>query len=181
MRRFPVLLLAASAVALSGCATKGFVRESVADLETRQNARMDEIDATSREALERAIAAGKLAEGKLLYSVVLSDDAVKFPVDGSALSAEAEARLTTLLNQLKTQNKPVYIEIQGHTDSTGSDAYNQKLGMERAEAARLFLYKQGLPLSRIATISYGETAPVASNATPQGRAANRRVVLVVLN
>lgn len=106
---------------------------------------------------------------------------MKFPVDGSALSPEAEERLTTLLNQLKTQNKPVYIEIQGHTDSTGSDAYNQKLGMERAEAARLFLYKQGLPLSRIATISYGESAPVASNATPQGRAANRRVVLVVLN
>lgn len=187
MRLTHTALLAAAAIALSGCATKGYVKERVSDLETRQNARMDQadqrmdqIDKTSREALERAIAAGKLAEGKFAYDIVLSDDAVKFDSNRAVVSPTGQQRLSELASQLKAENANAYLEIQGHTDSTGPDAYNQKLGMDRAEAVRLALYKSGVPLNRMATISYGEEAPIAANNTAAGRAANRRVVIVVL-
>ncbi len=126
------------------------------------------------------MAAGKLAEGKFLYTVVLSDDSVKFPLDQSKLSPEADARLAQLANQLKAENKNVYLEVQGHTDATGDTTYNDHLGDQRAEAVRKFLSKQGVALSRMATISYGEAEPVAPNNTREGRAQNRRVAIVVL-
>jgi peptidoglycan-associated lipoprotein len=178
------------AVGMSGCATQGYVRENVAVVDqkvTATNSRLDQdethltaVDRTSREALERAQAAGKLAEGKFLYSMVLSDDSVKFPVNGSQLSAEAQTRLMDFVEKLKADNKNVYLEIQGHTDSTGAKPVNARLGEERAEAVRLFMNRQGVPLNRMATISYGEEAPVAPNTTRAGRAQNRRVVVIVM-
>jgi outer membrane protein OmpA-like peptidoglycan-associated protein len=178
------------AAALSGCATKGFVREQVGVVDqkaTAAQARLDQddmhladLDRTSRDALERATAAGKLAEGKFLYSMVLSDDSIKFPVHGAQLSPEAQTRLMDFVQKLKTDNRNVYLEIQGHTDSTGPKPLNMRLGEERAEAVRLFMNKQGVPLNRMATISYGDEAPVAPNTTRAGRAENRRVMLVVM-
>ena len=185
------------AVGMSGCATKSFVREQVAGVDQKVDAQGNRIDAqgnrldqddqqlagldrTSREALERAQAAGKLAEGKFLYQMVLSDDSVKFPVDRASLSPEAQARLMDFVGKLKTDNRNVYVEIQGHTDATGTPDVNKRLGEERAEAVRLFMNKQGVALNRMATISYGQEAPVAPNNTRQGRAQNRRVVVIVL-
>lgn len=140
-----------------------------------------EVSKTAQEALQRAQEAGKLAEGKLLYETVLTDDKVKFGFNKSQLSDGAKSALDDFAAKIKADNKPVYIEVQGHTDNVGSDKYNQELGQDRAEAVRLYLnQKEGLPLSRINVISYGKTAPVASNKTRQGRAQNRRVVLVVL-
>jgi outer membrane protein OmpA-like peptidoglycan-associated protein len=72
------------------------------------------------------------------------------------------------------------VEIQGHTDSTGTPAYNMRLGEERAEAVRRFMNQQGVPLNRMSTISYGQDHPVAPNDTKVGRAQNRRVVVVVM-
>ena len=112
--------------------------------------------------------------------MVLSDDSVKFPVDGSKLSPEAQTRLMDFVSKLKTDNKNVYLEIQGHTDATGRQGLNERLGEERAEAVRLFMNQQGVPLNRMATISYGADAPVAPNNTRAGRAQNRRVVLIVM-
>jgi outer membrane protein OmpA-like peptidoglycan-associated protein len=83
-------------------------------------------------------------------------------------------------SKLKSDNRNVYIEIQGHTDSTGTKDYNETLGEERAEAVRLFLNEQGVALNRMNSISYGETAPVADNKTKAGRAQNRRVNIVVM-
>lgn len=174
----------AAAVTTSGCATKGFVREQVGVVDekvTATNTRVDGVDRTAQEALNRATAAGKLAEGKFLYSVVLSDDSVKFPVNVADLSPEAEARLTELSDRMKADNRNVYLEIQGHTDASGSPEYNKKLGEERAEAVRMFLNKNGVALNRMATISYGRDVPVAPNDTREGRAQNRRVVIVVLS
>ena len=139
-----------------------------------------DLDRTSRDALERATAAGKLAEGKFLYSMVLSDDSVKFPVNSSDLSTEAQTRLMDFVQKLKADNRNVYLEIQGHTDTTGSKPGNLRLGEERAEAVRRFMNQQGVPLNRMSTISYGDAAPVAPNTTRQGRAQNRRVVLIVM-
>jgi outer membrane protein OmpA-like peptidoglycan-associated protein len=142
--------------------------------------RIAELDKTTREAMERAEAAGKLAEGKFIYSLVLSDDAVKFPVNRHELSKEAEDKLKDFAERLKGENKNVYLEIQGHTDATGDAIYNYKLGEERAEAVRRYLSKQGIALNRMSTISYGKDEPVDSNKTRDGRAKNRRVVVVVL-
>jgi peptidoglycan-associated lipoprotein len=177
-------VIALSALSLGGCATKKFVTDALAPVTTRMQAHdshLADLDKTSKEALDRATAAGKLAEGKFLYTMVLSDDAVKFPTNKSDLSPEAQSRLTDLATRLKSENKNVYIEIQGHTDDKADNAYNYRLGSDRAEAVRRFLSQQGIALNRMSTISYGEDSPVAPNTTAEGRAQNRRVVLVVLN
>jgi peptidoglycan-associated lipoprotein len=189
-------------VGLGGCATKRFVGEEVSkssaaaekrisevqsQVETAQtrvrehDTKLAELDKTTRDALERAEAAGKLAEGKFVYSLVLSDDAVKFPINRHELSKDAQAKLTEFAERLKSENKNVYLEIQGHTDSTGPDMYNLELGEARAEAVRRFLSKQGIALNRMSTISYGEEEPVTKNTSRKGRAQNRRVAVIVLS
>ncbi len=179
------------ALATSGCATKGFVRDQVAQedvkvgqVDTRVgqvDSHVGQVEGTAKDALDRATAAHKLAEGKFLYQVVLSDDSVKFPTDVHALSSEAQARLDELAQKLKTENQNVYLEIQGHTDAKGPKDYNDRLGEARAEAVRRYLNQQGVALNRMATISYGPDSPVAPNDTREGRAQNRRVVVVVLS
>ena len=188
-------------VGLGGCATKRYVGEEVSKSSAASERRISEVqtqveaaqsrvrehdthlaelDKTTRDALERAEAAGKLAEGKFVYSLVLSDDAVKFPVNRFALSKDAQDKLMEFAERLKGENKNVYLEIQGHTDASGDKLYNYKLGEERAEAVRRFLSKQGIALNRMSTISYGEDEPVSKNTSRKGRAENRRVVVVVL-
>ena len=182
--------IAVMAFALGGCASKDYVNEQVAAEDTKvqsaqttldqHQAHLGKLDQATKDALDRATAAGKLAEGKFLYAMVLSDDSVKFPADSSKLSPEAQQRLLDFVGKLKSDNRNVYLEIQGHTDSTGTDAANQRMGEERAEAVRLFMNQHGVPLNRMSTISYGKQDPVASNKTRAGRAQNRRVVLIVM-
>jgi peptidoglycan-associated lipoprotein len=177
-------------VSLGGCATEKYVNEHVAAVDTRvtdvsakvadHDTKLATLDQTSRDALQRAQAAGKLAEGKFLYSEVLTDDSMKFPVDKATLSPEAQARLDAFIEKLKTDNRNVYVEVQGHTDATGTKEFNYKLGEERAEAVRRYLNEHGVALNRISTISYGPDAPVQPNNKREGRQANRRVVLIVL-
>src|SRR5690348_8523594 len=149
------ITVAALAVGLGGCATKDYVNEHVAAVDARvtatqgqvdrHEAHLTQLDQSTKDALDRATAAGKLAEGKFLYEMVLSDDSVKFPVDSSKLSPEAQQRLTDFAEKLKTDNRNVYVEIQGHTDARGKDGINQRLGEERAEAVRLFMNQHGVP------------------------------------
>ncbi len=197
-----VLAVAAIAVVATGCATKKYVNTRVDEtrtvLDTRvggvetqvedaqvrldgHDTQIDEMSKTAREALDRAIAAGQLAEGKFLYETVLTDDSVHFGFDEHALSEEARAALGAFAEQVKASNDNVYIEIQGHTDATGPEEYNLTLGERRAEAVRRYLsQEQGFALHRIAVISYGEAEPTADNSTREGRSQNRRVALVVL-
>lgn len=181
------ILLATTALLASGCASKTYVDEQIAGLDARVSARMDAQDAriteltnTSAQALQRAEDAGVLARGKFLYTVVLSDDGVTFESEQSQLSEAAMARLGEMAGSLKADNRNVYLEIQGHTDATGDPAYNVWLGQQRAEAVQRYLHRQGIALGRMSTISYGEDAPAQPNDTPEGRAANRRVEVVVL-
>jgi peptidoglycan-associated lipoprotein len=192
------LSLAAALVGTTGCATKKYVRQETGAVNTRVDevqgqveqaqGRLDtherqigDISKTAQDALRRAQEAGKLAEGKFLYETILTDDKVKFGFDTSDLSPEAEAAIDQFADQLKQQNKNVYIEIQGHTDSVGSEKYNEELGLLRAEAVRRYLnQKHNFPLHRINVISYGESSPVADNGNRTGRNQNRRVALVVL-
>ena len=155
--------------------------KSHAERMTKNETDIAQLSKTAQEALERANAAGKQAEGKLIYEVVMSDDKLRFASDKAALGGVTEAALDEFAAKLKRENKNVFIEIQGHTDSRGEAAANLKLGEVRAEAVKRYLnIKGGIPLHRMATISYGETAPIADNHVKAGRKQNRRVVLVVI-
>jgi outer membrane protein OmpA-like peptidoglycan-associated protein len=133
---------------------------------------------TGNHALERAEAA---ARGRLLWTVTLSDDRVKFSFDEAGVPKEAGLALDDLARKVRGYDKAVYLEIAGHTDNVGADDYNFELGHKRATAVRDYLSRAGgIPLHAMNTISYGETQPVADNATSDGRAKNRRVVIQVL-
>ena len=139
------------------------------------------VQGTAREALQRAMDAGRLAEGKFVYATVLNDGTLRFPLGQPALSADGMKALDAFAARLRSENRNVHVEIQGHTDNTGSAAGNQALGQARAMAVRDYLaVKGGVPLHRMDVISYGATAPVTENKTRKGREQNRRVVLVVL-
>ena len=175
--------LIALGFAASGCASHRFVRDQVEVVDnrvTQVDTHLAQVEGTAGQALQRANDAHKLAEGKFLYQVVLSDDSVKFPTDASQLSPEAEQRLTEFAQRLASENKNVYLEIQGFSDATGPEDHNMELGEQRAEAVRRFLNRQGVALNRMSTISYGQENPVAPNNTREGRAQNRRVAIIVL-
>ncbi len=201
----PAAVLALATLATTGCATKKYVQTENKAIHTRidevqgevektqtrldtQEKRVDQVQTqvtqvsqTAQDALQRATDAGKLAQGKLLYETVLTDDKVRFGFNRHQLSDPARSALDEFAEKLKTDGKPVYVEIQGHTDNVGTKDYNEKLGLARAEAVRRYLNQQhGFPLHRINVISYGDTASIDTNKTSEGRAHNRRVNLVVL-
>ena len=99
----------------------------------------------------------------------------------AALPAPAQAKLDEMISTLKADPKGAFFEIEGHTDSIGSQNLNMQLGLERADAVKRYLYeKHQIPLHKISVISYGQEKPVAPNKTKAGRAQNRRVVIKVL-
>ncbi len=145
-----------------------------------QQAALDGTSKTAKEALDRALAAGKLAEGKFMYETTLSSQ-IAFPFEGNELTEDAKKALDEFAGKIKSDNRNVYIEIQGHTDNSGPEYTNLKIGEQRAEIVRRYLaMKHGFALHRMNAMSYGESAPVADNKTRKGRIENRRVTLVVL-
>ena len=119
---------------------------------------------------------------KLVSEVTLSEDQGNFKFGGTELPDGAKARLDQIVQQLKADPKLVWIEVEGHTDNVGDQATNERIGLQRAEAVKKYLYMQHqIPLHKINVISYGEEKPVAPNTTRQGRAQNRRVVVRVLS
>lgn len=206
MKKLLVVILTLFAVS---CATKKFVNEEMQKMNQDVSQRVDNVskdveeaqeeiqtlharDAeiekqlaalsdTSREAMDRALDAQKLAEGKFLYEITLSDDKVHFGSSRWKLSEEAKAALDAFAQMLKAQNKNVYVEIQGHTDDRGEEDFNYTLGLKRAQAVKEYLNKEhGLPLHRMEVISYGETKPAILNLDAATRAQNSRVVIVVM-
>jgi OOP family OmpA-OmpF porin len=105
---------------------------------------------------------------------------VHFENNSATLTADSSAELDPIAASLKAHPR-LRIELQGHTDSVGSDAYNLKLSQARAAAVRDYLVAQGAPAAALIAKGYGETQPVADNAKPEGRAQNRRVVMTVLD
>jgi outer membrane protein OmpA-like peptidoglycan-associated protein len=104
---------------------------------------------------------------------------VRFENDSAQLTEDSSAALDPAAASVQRYPR-LRIEIQGHTDSVGSDAYNLKLSQARAEAVREYLITRGVPASQLTAMGYGETQPVADNKTAAGRAQNRRVVMSVL-
>jgi outer membrane protein OmpA-like peptidoglycan-associated protein len=118
---------------------------------------------------------------RLVFTVVLSDDEGNFKTGDNKLPDEAKAKIDALVSQLKADPKGAFFEIEGHTDSSGPKLYNEKLGLERAEAVKRYLYEQHqIPLHKMNVISYGQDRPAAPNTDRKGRAQNRRVVIKVL-
>jgi peptidoglycan-associated lipoprotein len=198
-----------SLVAASGCVTKKAWRQNVeatdvrvkgvetgletqekrtSDLARDTDTRISEVNGKAERATEigtqamsRAESAEKAARGKILWTTTLSDDSVKFSFDGDKVPEAAQSILDELGNKVKSLDKTVYLEIEGHTDNIGSEAYNEHLAEMRAQAVRNYLAeKAGIPLHAMSVISYGESKPVAENKTSAGRAQNRRVVVRVL-
>ena len=212
MRKFvspAIVIMLVAGLTVTGCASKKYVQEQVANSESVTNGKigevqtsvegnqkeitalhqtdaemqkqLDKISATAKEALDRAKKAGKLAEGTFIAETILTDEDVRFGFDNYKLSDEAKAALDTFAVKVIQKNVGVYIEIQGFTDNIGSESYNLSLGYKRAEKVMKYLASEkGFPLHRMNVTSFGEYKPIADNSTREGRAQNRRVALVVM-
>ncbi len=164
----------------------------VTDLKSETDARLAELSGKTEKAVsignnamsaaeEAKVAAEKAAAGKLLWETTLTDDRVKFSFGETEIPESATSLLDDLAAKIKSYGKAVYVEIEGHTDNIGTEEYNMDLSARRAEAVRRYLHeKGGIPLHAISVAPYGESKPVADNSTSEGRAANRRVVIRVL-
>jgi outer membrane protein OmpA-like peptidoglycan-associated protein len=144
-------------------------------------------DAKAVAAAEAARAAGARADEidraskRLVYEVVLSEDSGGFKFGKTTLPDEAKAKIDELISRVKADPKGAYFEIEGHTDNVGDKMVNEKIGLDRAETVKRYLYEQHkIPLHRMNVISYGEAKPVEGNKTRDQRAQNRRVVIKVL-
>jgi len=147
---------------------------------TAANQRADEAYSAADKVNTRADAIEK-ASKRLVYEVVLTEDQGGFKFGQTKMPDEMQAKITDLVSQLKANPNGAYIEIEGHTDNVGTKDVNYKLGLERAEAVKRYLYEsQQIPLHKMNVISYGEDKPVSDNKTKDGRAQNRRVVIRVL-
>src|SRR2546423_3903613 len=121
------------------------------------------------------------ANKRLVYEVVLSEDQGNFKFGKTTLPDEGKQKIDEMVSQMKQDPKNIYLEIEGHTDNVGGKAINERVGLERAEAVKRYLYDQyQIPLHKMNVISYGADKPVAPNKTKAGRAQNRRVVIKVL-
>jgi outer membrane protein OmpA-like peptidoglycan-associated protein len=151
--------------------------QSAAD---RANAAAQQAANTANSAVARTEELDK-ASKRLVFEVVLSEDQGNFKFGKKDLPDEAKAKLDEMMQQIKADPKGAFFEIAGYTDSIGDKNYNEKLGLERAEAVKRYLYESHqIPLHKMNVISYGEENPVAENKTKTGRAQNRRVVIRVL-
>ena len=102
-----------------------------------------------------------------------------FDFDKAVLKPEGKAKLDDLAGKLKAITLEVIIAV-GHTDSVGSDAYNQKLSVKRSESVKAYLVSKGIEANRVYTEGKGEKQPTADNKTTEGRAKNRRVEIEVV-
>jgi outer membrane protein OmpA-like peptidoglycan-associated protein len=136
---------------------------------------------TAADAANTKAEAVEKASKRLVYEVVLSEDKGNFKFGKADVPESAVGEIDQLVQKLKAEPNGAYIEVEGHTDNVGPKDVNYKLGLERAENVKRYLYEHHqVPLHKINVISYGEDKPVAPNKTKDGRAQNRRVVIKVL-
>jgi len=203
-KSFAGFVLLAALVTGPACATKKFVRTESATLDQKIAEVSSDVEASQKRLKEHddqlatigslitkqdgdiKAVDGKIEEvktlikGNLVLTATLKNSDAKFGFDSAALSPEAKGILDGFVQKLITENKGVYIEIQGHTDSTGGDEINQMLGQKRADAVLMYLYKQHhIPLHRMSAVSLGSSMPVADNGSRDGRSQNRRVEILV--
>lgn len=119
-------------------------------------------------------------DGCVVESAIIVLQGVHFEYDSAQLTSSSVSILAQAVESLRGQSS-MKVEVAGHTDSAGSDAYNLKLSSRRAQSVVDFLISQGIDRSRLTAVGYGESRPVADNSTAEGRASNRRVEFRVLS
>jgi outer membrane protein OmpA-like peptidoglycan-associated protein len=204
-----VAVLALALIVAPGCVTKKLFRSNVEDTDGRVTAVENAVESNERkigdlkndtdrrlgsvdqkaaeaaslgtQALSKAESAEKAAQGKLLWTVTITDDKVRFPFGEAQVSSDAASALDGLISKVKSYGKALYIEVEGHTDNVGDEQFNLMLSEDRALAVRNYLNQNGgIPLHAMNTIAFGEEKPIADNSSKDGRAQNRRVVIRVL-
>jgi outer membrane protein OmpA-like peptidoglycan-associated protein len=110
-----------------------------------------------------------------MADMTISVTADHFDFDSAVLKPKMQEELDRVVSQVRASRGDETLMVVGHTDSTGPEAYNQGLSERRAESAANYLMEQGIPSDRISTMGAGESEPVTSNDTREGRAMNRRV------
>ena len=133
------------------------------------------MDQQAKELEQIEQAAVKREEDRL---VVTMSEAVLFDVDSAAVKAQAKETLGQMADVM-VRYPENDILVKGHTDSTGPEKYNQELSERRAKAVKNYLIDSGIPGQRITSIGFGETIPVSSNDTAEGRRENRRVEIEI--
>jgi peptidoglycan-associated lipoprotein len=166
------------ALGLQGClATRGWVTEQITPLSERVSTvetRLSQTEAKADEALDR------LDHLRLEKRFVLDlKEGANFALNSDALTADARSQIDGFLSDLKETDDAMFV-VAGHTDSTGTEGRNYELGQERAASvARYLVSHKGIDPLRVTAVSYGESSPLADNATVAGRQKNRRVEILV--
>jgi outer membrane protein OmpA-like peptidoglycan-associated protein len=150
---------------------------TAAQLETERQARAD-AETRLQDVTKQLEAAGQVKEESRGVVLTLSGS-VLFAPGKSTLLPTAQSRLEQVAPALTEQTKEHRITVEGHTDSLGSDDYNQQLSLSRANAVREYLISKGVPQDRIEAKGLGESRPLVENDTPEKRANNRRVEIVI--
>jgi outer membrane protein OmpA-like peptidoglycan-associated protein len=174
-------------------ATQEATRQNQARI-TQVDAKADEVGIWAKDAQTAASTANTAAAAaaakaepveastkRLVYEVVISEDQGQFKFGSAELPEGVQQRIDQMIADLKANPRGNYVEIEGHTDSSGDKMVNQRIGEARAEAVKRYLYEtHQVPLHKINVISWGEDKPISPNNTREGRAQNRRVVIRVL-
>jgi outer membrane protein OmpA-like peptidoglycan-associated protein len=168
--------------------------DQIKQVDARLTQKTDEVGIWAKEAQtsatnanNAAAAAAKRAEAvdvaskRLIYEVVISEDQGGFKFGSAELPEPVQTRIDQMIADLKANPRGNFVEIEGHTDSSGDKMTNQRIGEARAEAVKRYLYEaHQVPLHKINVISWGEDKPVSPNKTREGRSQNRRVVIRIL-
>lgn len=158
------------------------MNEETQALKQREAALQAQLDAMRTErdaAVTKMRELGDVAEQEDKSLVLTVPSEVMFRTDEAILLPTAKQKLDALAQALLSLGSDQTFVIEGHTDSTGSDEYNQRLSQARALAVRAYLIDRGIDADNIRAAGRGEDEPVAANANPEGRANNRRVEIVV--
>lgn len=176
----------ASALLLGACASTGFVEKKIEAAEQRQaavdyaqNTEIAKLNDGLSQALDRVNKALSLRDPGNRMSSAVSSLIVGFDTNSARITADDKARLAELALVLLESGEEFHLEVQGHTDATGSPRANAEVGAKRADMVRMFLHEKGIPLRRMSTISFGDTVPLLTDAEGKAQAANRRVEIIV--
>ena len=166
--------------ALSGAAI-GQGMDNQEDQANAADRRLDEQDRELREnrRLIDQLRAGGIDARETKRGIVMNLPDVLFEFDSSRLTREAESKINTIADSLHGLSDRQNIAVEGYTDSVGSESYNQRLSEERARSVARALEHDGIASRRLSVKGFGESKPVASNATEHGRSENRRVEVIV--
>lgn len=182
-----VMTVAASAFLVGACATTEYVDKQIAASEQRQaaidsaqNEQISQLSGSLAEALQRVNQSLALRQPGTKMTSATSSLIVSFDRGAVKLADADKAKLTELAVALLSTGAEFFLEVQGHTDSTGSARANAEIGAKRADAVRLFLHEKGVPLRRMSSISFGDTMPLMTGSDPAEQAGNRRVEIIVL-